>query len=172
MGGYPDGTFKPGNPIPRAESIVLIDRAVAYSEGVVRVTGVKLDKTDVVIDVGSTIQLTATVEPADATNKNLTWSSSDESIATVDQTGKVKGIAAGKATVTVTTEDGNFTATCEVTVRRVGGGGGGGGGGAGITVVPVTGVSLDRASLTLTVGASAQLVVTVSPENATNKNVT
>jgi len=172
LGGYPDGTFKPADPITRAEAIVLLDRALAYSgkEGeIVPVTGVKLNKDKLSLSVGSTAQLEAIIEPANATNKNVTWSSSDEEIATVDETGKVKGIKVGTATITVTTEDGNKTAACEVDVYRSGGGGGGGGGS---TTVSVTGVTLDQATLTLTVGGSAQLTATVSPENATNKNVT
>ena len=141
LGGYPDGTFKPANPITRAEAIVLIDRSLAYSgEGgeVIPVTGVKLNKDKLSLSVSSTAQLEATVEPADATNKNVTWSSSDEEIATVDETGKVKGIKVGKATITVTTKDGNRTATCEVNVYRSGGGGGGGGSSktVSVTLVP------------------------------------
>ena len=59
--------------------------------------------------------LTATVAPADATNKTVTWSSSDDTIATVAD-GVVTGVAAGTATITVTTQDGGFTDTAEITV--------------------------------------------------------
>lgn len=82
----------------------------------VNVTGVKLDKTALSLEVGRSEKLTATVEPTDATNKKVTWVSADEKIATVDQLGNVKGIAAGKTTITVTTEEGAKTASCEVTV--------------------------------------------------------
>ncbi len=61
-------------------------------------------------------RLRATVEPTDATNKNLSWSSSDSTVAAVAQTGKVTAKAEGTATITVTTEDGDFTADCLVTV--------------------------------------------------------
>ncbi|MEY8001205.1 phage tail tube protein [Clostridium sp. Mt-5] len=80
------------------------------------VTGVMLDKTTDSIAVGANDTLVATVAPSNATNKNVTWSSSDSATATVDSTGKVTGVAAGTATITVTTEDGNKTATCTVTV--------------------------------------------------------
>lgn len=63
-----------------------------------------------------TQQLTATILPADATNKKVTWTSSDAAKATVDAQGNVTGVSVGEATITVTTEDGNKTATCEVTV--------------------------------------------------------
>ena len=82
----------------------------------VPVTGVTLDKTSTTVEVGGTDKLTATIDPADATNKGLIWSSSDESVATVDQNGLVTGISAGTAIVTVATADGNKTAECTVTV--------------------------------------------------------
>ena len=63
-----------------------------------------------------TQQLTATILPADATNKKVTWTSSDAAKATVDAQGNVTGVSVGEATITVTTEDGNKTATCAVTV--------------------------------------------------------
>lgn len=171
--GYPDGTFGPTRSITRAEAVVVLDRAasgVTPPPGeTVKVTGVKLDKNTLSISVGSTAQLKATISPDNATDKKVTWATSDEEIATVDSEGKVKGIKAGEATVTVTTADGGFKDTCAVTVSRSGGGGGGGGGS---TTVSVTGVSLDQTSLTMTVGGTATLTATVAPDNATNKSVT
>jgi len=100
---------------------------------IIRVTGVTLDKTSLSLQVGSTYQLTATVYPDNATNKNVTWTSSNSSIATVDN-GLVTAKAIGTAVITVTTEDGNKTASCTVTVTpKSSGGGGGGGGGTGRT---------------------------------------
>lgn len=82
----------------------------------VAVTGVTLSDSTAALAVAGTKQLTATIAPADATNTNVTWSSSDNDIATVSDTGLVTGVAAGTATITVTTEDGGFTDTCTVTV--------------------------------------------------------
>ena len=82
----------------------------------VDVTGVSLDKSELTLAVKGTYTLKATVAPADADNKNVTWKSSDDKIATVDKDGKVTAVAIGKATITVTTEDGGKTATCVVTV--------------------------------------------------------
>jgi Bacterial surface proteins containing Ig-like domains len=79
---------------------------------------VSLDKTELVLDVGETTVLVATVFPANATNANVIWSSSDESVATVSSTGAVTGVAAGSAVITVTTSDGGKTATCNVTVKE------------------------------------------------------
>lgn len=82
----------------------------------VSVTGVELDQTTATIDVDATLQLTATVSPADASDKSLTWSSSADAIATVNSSGLVTGVAEGTATITVTTNDGDFTATADITV--------------------------------------------------------
>ena len=88
-----------------------------YSDNVapVHATGVTLDKTSASVKQGKTITLTATVAPADAVNKNVTWSSNNASVATVSN-GVVTGVATGNAKITVTTEDGSHTASCTVTV--------------------------------------------------------
>ncbi len=79
------------------------------------VTGVSIDKTTDTISVGSTSQLTATVTPSSATEKGVTWSSSNTAVATVSDKGLVKAVSSGTATITATTVDGGYTATCEVT---------------------------------------------------------
>ncbi|MDR1984627.1 MAG: Ig-like domain-containing protein [Prevotellaceae bacterium] len=83
----------------------------------VNVTGVELNKTTLTLATGAKETLVATVNPADATNKKLTWSSSNEYIASVNAQGEVTAVADGTATITVTTQDGGNTATCEVTVN-------------------------------------------------------
>ncbi|WP_281986132.1 Ig-like domain-containing protein [Aquimarina aggregata] len=85
----------------------------------IAVTGVNVSPATVTIDVAQTSTLTATVAPVNATNKNVTWSSSNTSIATVSAAGIVTGVAAGTATITATTADGGFTATSSVTVNTV-----------------------------------------------------
>jgi len=86
----------------------------------VSVSGVGLDKTTMTLFVnhGETTTLTASVSPENATNKAVSFSSSDTSKATVDANGKVTPIAAGNVTITVTTADGNKTASCAVTVKK------------------------------------------------------
>lgn len=83
---------------------------------VVAVENVKLNKTSLTLDIGESESLMATVTPEDAANKNMTWSSNDEDVASVDAKGKVTAISRGTATITVRTEDGNFAAQCKVTV--------------------------------------------------------
>jgi uncharacterized protein YjdB len=87
------------------------------TNGIIPVTGVSLNKTAVSVSVNGTEQLAATIAPANATNKNVTWSSNAPAVATVSNEGVVMGVAAGTATVTATSGDGGFTATCSVTVE-------------------------------------------------------
>ena len=123
-----------------------------------KVTGVSLNKDSLTIDVGCSETLTAAITPDNATNKNVTWSSDNQNVATVDANGNVTAVGAGTAQITVTTADGSFTDTCQVTVNAA--------------TVPVTGVTLDKAELTLTEGGSETLVATITPDNAANKTVT
>ena len=97
------------------------DTVQAVSPSTVAVTGVSVAPTTLSIAVGETSSLTATIAPANATDKAVTWTSSDTDKATVTSEGVVEGKAAGSATITVTTHDGSFTATCEVTVTAQGG---------------------------------------------------
>ena len=83
------------------------------------VTGVTLDPVTLTLAVGQTATLTATVAPADAGNKAVTWSTSDSAVVTVSD-GTVTAVGAGNATITVTTVDGGYTATCAVTVGKSG----------------------------------------------------
>ena len=84
----------------------------------VAVSGVTLNKTTLSLVEGSSETLTATVNPENASNKSVSWKSSATDIATVDDSGKVTAVKAGSATVTVTTQDGNKTVTCSVTVTE------------------------------------------------------
>ena len=131
----------------------------AAGDGNVPVTGVTLDKTDISVRITETETLKATVQPADATNQKVIWSSSDESEATVDQNGVVTGVSRGAPVITVTTEDGGFTAQCQVHVE------------AAPPHVYVTGITLDVHEITLERGQQYQLNATVWPEDATDKSV-
>lgn len=94
--------------------------AVTVTAAVVRVDSVTLNRQTASIPAGTTLQLTADVQPSNATDKSVTWSSSDTSVATVSQSGLITGVAPGTATVTVRTTDNNRTATCVVTVTSQG----------------------------------------------------
>lgn len=90
---------------------------VTYTAETVHVTGVSLDKISTSIDIGDTDTLTATVSPSNATDKSVSWSSSNTSVATVSG-GIVTGVSAGTARITATTTDGGYTAYCDVTVTQ------------------------------------------------------
>ena len=122
----------------------------------VPVTGISLNKTTLSLVAGSSEALTATVEPSNATNKSVTWSSDDDTVATVSN-GTVTAHAAGDAIITATTTDGNFTATCAVTVNAAP---------VGVESIVVT------PSVTEVInGEYVTFSATVKPDNATNKNV-
>ncbi|USB33771.1 S-layer homology domain-containing protein [Paenibacillus sp. YPG26] len=112
-----------------AETLVTVEGEVTQPE--VAVTGVTLDKNTAAIEVNHTTQLSATITPANATNKKTVWSSSNESVATVDQAGLVKGMKSGTAIIKVTTEDGKLSAQCIITVKDPSSGGNPGGGNPG-----------------------------------------
>jgi len=122
------------------------------------VTGVSLNKPSTYILLNSKETLYATIAPANATNKNLKWSSSDTSIATVSANGEVTGIKVGSTTITVTTADGGKTASCTVNVSD--------------KAVPVTGITLNKSSTTIDMGSTETLTYTIIPSNATNQNLT
>ena len=117
------------------------------------VTSVSIDSSAKTLSRNQTASLSATVLPSDATNANVTWTSSDTDIATVDANGKV--IAKNFGFATITAEADGITAVCTVSVVKRG----------------VTGVTLSSTSETLKKGATATLSATVSPSDATNANV-
>ena len=119
------------------------------------VSSVELDKTSLTLTEGETYTLKATVKPDDAFEKTPTWASSNTEVATVSDKGKVTAIKAGTATITA--KCGGKSATCEVTVQS--------------KYINVTGITLDKETLTLDVNKTAQLTATVQPSNANKKDV-
>ena len=134
---------------------------------VINVENVTLNSQNEELKIGDTVTLVATITPSNATNKNVTWSSDNTNVATVNN-GVVRAVGEGKANITVTTVDGNKTAVCEITV---------------LPkeepepdpepeVINVENVSLNIPSDELEIGETVALVAIVMPSNATNKNVT
>ena len=127
------------------------------TEGVVyKVTEVTLSQSILTLDVGDAATLTATITPSNATDKSVTWESDDTNIATVDANGEVTAVGTGTTTIKATVD--GKSAECSVTVKAP-------------TTIPVTGVSLNKASTTLTVGDTETLTATITPDNATNKGL-
>ena len=121
-------------------------------------TSISLTAESSSISIGGTTQLTVGYTPSDTNVKNVTYSSSSESIATVSNTGLVTGIAEGSATITATAQAASGTVSATTTIT--------------VTPIAVTSVSLSSNSETIKVGKTVTLVPTISPSNATNKNVT
>jgi len=99
-------------------NVYSLEKPVEPEEPVEPVESVLMNQSAVTLQVGESEQLTATVLPENATNRNVIWSSSDEAVAVVDQNGLVNAVAAGEATITVFTEDGGHTAVCKVKVDK------------------------------------------------------
>ena len=135
----------------------VIDYLKVYSSGTIAVTGVAVAPTTLALAAGATQQLTATVSPSTATNKSVTWSSSNTAVATVSSTGVVTALASGTATITARTVDGDKTANASVTAT---------------VSTAVASVAVSPASITVNVGATYQLTATINPTTATNKKVT
>ncbi len=124
----------------------------------VPVSGVSVTPATLALTVGASQQLTAAVTPANATNKSVTWTSGNTAIATVNGSGMVNAIAGGTTTITATTVDGKKTSSSVVTVSSAS--------------VAVTGASISPGTIPLTTGSTYQLSAVITPDNATNKNVT
>lgn len=129
---------------------------------VISVTGVSLNNSTLTLQTGTQGSLVASISPANSTNKNVTWEiTSGSNLCTITPNGLncsiTAGNTAGEAIVRVKTEDGNYTASCTITITS--------------SSIPVTGVELSGIDI-INVGASSTLTATISPSNATNKNVT
>lgn len=128
--------------------------ATAAVTVVVSPTSITLDKSSLSIEKGASATLTATVGPSDCTDKSVTWSSDNTSVATVDASGKITAVATGSAVVTAKTSNGK-TATSKVTV-----------------IISPTSIALDKTDLTIERGTSATIKATLSPTDCTEKTLT
>lgn len=127
--------------------------AVCTINVVTNVTGISLDSNKLSLRKGETYQLVATLLPEGASDPGLEWTSSNTDVATVNSQGVVKAIAGGSTVITAKTPNGKL-ATCSVTVSS-----------------PVTGVSLDREEIVLTINQADQLIVSILPEDASDLRI-
>lgn len=121
---------------------------------VIKSESVTLNKTYDSLTIGNADMLSANVAPDNAANKEVVWTTSDNNIAAVDNTGNVTSVSLGSAVITATTVDGSYTATCSVTVTPI---------------VKATGVTLTPTTDEIGVGGAYNLIALVAPDNATNK---
>ncbi len=135
----------------------MILKAEWEEEGNAEIEGVELNATELSLAPDATAILEAKILPENARHTKLIWTSSDENIVTVDENGNIQAVNEGEATITVTTEDGGYTATCTITVTK--------------NNIEVTGVTISGAN-EVKVGSTIKLTAKVMPEDATNKQVT
>ena len=122
----------------------------------VRVTGVTMDPTSLQVYLGSTGSFTASISPSNATDTIITWSSSNETIATINENGIVTALNVGETTITAFTNDGNFEAVASLTILPV----------------SVTGITIEPTNLKILLNSTGSLTPEITPENATNKAIT
>ncbi|MDI6741940.1 MAG: SUMF1/EgtB/PvdO family nonheme iron enzyme [Smithella sp.] len=126
------------------------DGPVFWGNPSVPVEAVYIDPESVIIGVGDTLSLSPVFAPANATNRNVTWQSDNEAVVTVNDDGEIQGVSSGFTTITVTSEDGDFTSVCAVRV-----------------IVPVTSFSIEDCPggvLIIEEGAGRNLSVTIEPD--------
>ncbi len=130
---------------------------ISVENAVIPVTSVTISVPDASMTIGDTMDLTAVILPGSATNQGISWTSSNPGIAAVNASGRVSAIAQGAVTITVTTADGNRTASVSLTIESI--------------VVPVSSITVSPAQITMLAGNSEQLSGAILPANATNKTV-
>ncbi len=130
---------------------------VIVKNSIVEVMSVSLDKTSLKLEENDGKRLTATVQPANATNPKVTWKSSNTKVATVSESGFITAKKEGTATITAKTANGK-KATCKLTVKNL--------------VIQVTSIELNKNTLDMKIGDTENLIATVRPFNATKKTIT
>ncbi|ANQ48276.1 carbohydrate-binding protein [Flammeovirga sp. MY04] len=129
-----------------------------YTENIIAVEGIELDVTSADVERFKTLQLSATVLPENASNKNYSWESSNTFVATVDQNGIVTGVQEGEVEITAVTAEGGIRATATITVTPA-------------TSIHVSGINIDIYNIELNINETATITATILPAEATNQNV-
>lgn len=127
----------------------------------IAVTSIKLNKTSLALKIDDTETLTATISPTDATDKTVTWSSSDTKVATVSDSGKITAKSVGSTVITATTADGKQKATCNVSVSK-----------KDEEKPKITEIKLNKTSITLKVDETETLKATIEPDDASDEELT
>jgi uncharacterized protein YjdB len=124
----------------------------------ISVRGIELEKEELELLIGDVLQLKAKVKPSSASNRKVIWTSSDENIVSIDESGKISATGVGQAIITATTYNKKYKAECKVTVKE--------------DVIKVTGIELSKSEAFLKLNENVKLDAVIMPENATNKDVT
>ena len=132
---------------------------VNISEKSIAVESINIEEKSVFLSVGDEKKIVATIKPSNATNQKIIWSSNDDQIATINESGIVKGISKGKVNITATTEDGDYTSFVVVNVNEKS---------VSTNVIDLT---LSTSKVSLDVGSTSSVKTTITPNTATNKNL-
>ncbi len=132
---------------------------VVVTDEIIPVTKIKIIDSNVSLMVGDTTNLNVTVSPSNSTNQSIIWNSSDTSIATISETGTIKGIKEGKVKIFATTLDGLYQDSIEVTIKKV------------EKYVEVNDLIIKQNDVTLNVGSSITVKTSIVPSDATNKKI-
>lgn len=160
----PDGTvyaIKPGQATIMATAVdggyVALCKVTVKPKTTVA-TALKLSTYSETISVGETLQLSAILSPDNVTNKNISWTSTDASVATVDASGLVRALSDGKTQIIATTTDGsNLSAICEITVEK--------------QFIAISQLELNPSNARITIGTTITLTTVITPENASSKEI-
>ena len=136
-------------------SVLFLGICCTEEPNVIEVTSVSISTKAVEMFIGETLQLEATVKPNDATDKTISWSSSDEAVVSVSSSGLVTALKEGNAIITALA--GKCVSACTISVTT--------------NIIEVTSLELNRTTATLASGETLQLIATVKPDNATDKTV-
>ncbi|MDD4514362.1 Ig-like domain-containing protein [Massilibacteroides sp.] len=149
--GYQDGWESWEGTLPKAPFVAALPPPTPVS-------GISLDKETLTMETGDSFTLTATISPEDATNKELIWSSSNPEIVGVSESGTISAISVGETTITATTVDGDYSASCVITVNR--------------KIIYVESINISPSILTLEEEETFRFGVTILPYNSDNQNIT
>jgi uncharacterized protein YjdB len=148
--------ISPGTATITASTATGVSKSITITVNAVQATSLQLNTNTATLKELENQQLIAIILPENTTNKTIAWTSSNPSVATVDNTGKVTALAVGTAEITATTSNG-IQATCVVNVV--------------LFTIPVSSIQLNKESTSILLGNTEQLIATIAPENATNKTV-
>lgn len=151
---YSGNVYAPGSTLVMGSSNITL---TAVWEPIVP-TSITLNREEATINTSDSITLVATIDPSDALNTRVTWSSSNTNVATVSSTGVVRGVNEGTAVITATTVEGGLTASCIISVN--------------LETIEVQSISLNYSSYELNEGEQMTLMAIIRPSDATNQNIT
>lgn len=151
------GLLKDNLPFTYSYSTRFIDMEGDYQVEPTAVAGISVSPSNITLEVGESQTVTGNLIPKNATNKGISWSSNDITVATVSSSGVVTGKSVGSATITAKADDGGKTSSSNISVKAV--------------TIPVMDIAMSPKNATLKIGDTQQLIASITPQNATNNKI-